>query len=134
MNTEDKILALLEHMQEEQKLMRDDISGVKDDLAGVKDDLAGVKDDLAGVKDDLVGVKGEVVGMKDDITGIKLRLELDVEKRFDAMNDSIDAISKKLDTLDEVKALAEETKDRVDVIHAVVTQHSTAITELKRVQ
>jgi hypothetical protein len=41
MNTEDKILALLEHMQEEQKLMRDDISGVKDDLAGVKDDLAG---------------------------------------------------------------------------------------------
>lgn len=30
--------------------------------------------------------------MQDDITVIKLRLELDVEKRFDAVNDDIDAI------------------------------------------
>lgn len=72
--------------------------------------------------------------MQDDISGIKLRLELDIEKRFDAVNESIDVIAEKLDTLDEVKQLAEKTSDKVDVIHAVVTQHSAAITELKKVQ
>ena len=77
---------------------------------------------------------GRMDQMQDDITSIKLRLELDVEKRFDAVNDSIDAISKKLDTLDEVKELAEGTADKVDAICAVVTQHSAAITELKKVQ
>ena len=77
---------------------------------------------------------GRMDQMQDDITSIKLRLELDVEKRFNAVNDSIDAISKKLDTLDEVKELAEGTADKVDAICAAVTQHSAAITELKKVQ
>ena len=34
--------------------------------------------------------------------------------------------------MDEVKALAERTADRVDVIHSVVAQHSATITELKQ--
>lgn len=72
--------------------------------------------------------------MQGDIHCINARLELDVEKRFDAVNESIDAILKKLETLDEVKVLAEETRDRVDVIQAVVTEHGANITELKKVQ
>lgn len=72
--------------------------------------------------------------MQDDLTSVKLRLELDVEKRFDAINEELGIVQGKLDTLDDVKELAEETRDKVDVIHAVVKQHSGEISELKKAQ
>ena len=70
--------------------------------------------------------------MQDDITAIKVRLDYDVDKRFDALAEGQAMIEKRLNTLDEVKELAEETRDRVDAIHAAVVQHSAAITELKQ--
>ena len=90
MNNEEKILAILTQMQEEQKQMRD------------------------------------------DITAIKVRLDYDVDVRFKSIHEGFDVVLKKLDTLDEVKVLAEETRDRVDVIHAIVSEHSANIRELKQ--
>lgn len=79
-------------------------------------------------------MQDDITGMQDDITGVKLRLELDVEKRFNAVNEGIDALEKRLDTLDEVRELAEETREKVDVIHSVVVRHSQDIAELKKAQ
>lgn len=70
--------------------------------------------------------------MQKDIQHINGRLDLDVCKRLDALAEGQSAIEQRLDTLDEVKELAEKTSDKVDVIHAVVSQHSGAITELKK--
>lgn len=70
--------------------------------------------------------------INDRLDRIEGRLDLDVGKRLDALAEGQSIIEKRLDTLDEVKTLAEETSDKVDVIHAVVTQHSKAITELKK--
>lgn len=70
--------------------------------------------------------------IQDDIAAIKTRLDYDVDRRFDAINESLDVIEKRLDTLDDVKELAEETKEKVDVIHSVVAQHSQDIKELKK--
>lgn len=99
MNTEEKILAILEKHSEMFTQMQADISGIKE-----------------------------------NIDRINLRMDFDVGKRLDALAEGQAIIEKRLDTLDEVKELAKGTKDRVDVIHAVVTQHSAAITELKKVQ
>lgn len=70
--------------------------------------------------------------IQDDIAAIKTRLDYDVDRRFDAINESLDVIEKRLDTLDDVKELAEETKEKVDVIHSVVAQHSQDTKELKK--
>lgn len=103
MNTEEKILAILEKHSEMFAQMQADISGIKE-----------------------------------NIDRLNLRMDLDVGKRLDALSEGQDVIEKRLDTLGnsmgEVKKLAETTADKVDVIHAVVTQHSAAITELKKVQ
>lgn len=76
--------------------------------------------------------------MQEDISGIKVRLDYDVDVRLKAMSEGQEVIEKRLDSIDgelhDVKELAEKTADKVDVIHAVVTQHSAAITELKKVQ
>ena len=92
MSNEEKILAMLAEMQEDQRQIRD------------------------------------------DITGIKVRLDYDVDVRFKAISEDIDVIKAKLETLDEVKDLAEKTADKVDVIHAAVVLHGQDIAELKKAQ
>ena len=113
MNNEEKILEMLAQIQEDQRQMRKEQQLMREEQQHMREDQQ---------------------HMRDDITGIKLRLDYDVDVRLKAMNETIDSILTKLDTLDEVKELAERTADRVDIIHAVVTQHSAAITKLEKVQ
>lgn len=127
MNNEEKILALLEQMREE-------LTTIKDAQSLFDKRMDGLHESLFNAKTDILNIKTSLFTVKDDLQSVKLRLELDVEKRFDAMNASIDTVEKSLDTLDEMKELAEKTADKVDMIHAVVTQHSVAITELKKAE
>ena len=127
MNNEEKILALLEQMQEE-------LITIKDAQSLFDKRMDGLHESLFNAKTDILNIKTSLFTVKDDLQSVKLRLELDVEKRFDAVNASIDTVEKRLDTLDEMKELAEKTADKVDMIHAVVTQHSVAITELKKAE
>jgi len=86
----------------------------------------------------LAEIKAAQAKMQDDITSIKVRQDYDVDVRFKAMGEDFDVVKEKLgaleSTVDEVKELAEDTRDKADVIHAVVSQHGAAITELKQVQ
>lgn len=88
MNNEEKILELLTQMQQEQRQIRLEQQEMRE----------------------------EQLRMRDDITRINLRLELDVEKRFDAVNEGIDAILEKL-----------IPKSRVDALEADVTMLKTAL-------
>lgn len=120
MNNEEKILEMLAQIQEDQRQMRKEQQLMREEQQLMREDQQHMREDQQH--------------MRDDITGIKLRLDYDVDVRLKAMNETIDSILTKLDTLDEVKELAERTADRVDIIHAVVTQHSAAITKLEKVQ
>lgn len=95
MNNEEKILAMLSQMQEEQQQMRH-----------------------------------EQQRMRDDITGIKLRLELDVEKRFDAVNEGIDAILAQLTP----KRKVEEMDADIVVLKTAVKMLTQEVAELKKAQ
>lgn len=68
--------------------------------------------------------------MQDEITGIKLRLELDVEKRFDAVNDGIDAILAQLTP----KRKMEEMDADIVVLKAAVKMLTQEVAELKKAQ
>lgn len=118
MNNEEKILAILEQHSKMFEKMQEDISSLKAGQSSMQEDISSLK---AGQS-----------SMQDDIAAIKTRLDYDVDVRFNAINASLDVIKKRLDTLDDVKELAEETKEKVDVIHAVVAQHSQDIKELKK--
>ena len=141
MSNEEKILAMLTQMQGTIDHMQGDISqmqGTIDHMQGDISQMQGTIDHMQGDISQMQGtinhMQGDISQMQGTITGIKLRLELDIEKRFDAVNQSIDAIEKRLDVLDEVKALSEETQERVEMIHSVVVRHSQDITELKQAQ
>lgn len=122
MNTEEKILAILEKHSEI--------------LAQVQETQKQMRGDLADVKDRLGTVEAVQAQMQDEIHLTNVRIDLDVGKRLEALAEGQSIIEKRLDTLEgtmsEVKELAEKTSDKVDVIHAVVAQHSGAIAELKK--
>lgn len=68
--------------------------------------------------------------MQTDITGIKLRLELDVEKRFDAVNEGIDSILEQLTPKSRVEALEAD----VIVLKAAIKALTSEVAELKKAQ
>lgn len=68
--------------------------------------------------------------MQTDITGIKLRLELDVEKRFDAVNEGIDSILEQLTPKSRVEALEAD----VVVLKAAIKALTSEVAELKKAQ
>ena len=66
-----------------------------------------------------------------DVSGIKVRLDVDVQRQLNLLSEGHARVVERLDTLEE---LAEETRDKVDVIYAVVKRHSGEIAELKKAQ
>lgn len=102
MNNEEKILALLAEMRQEQQQMQEDIAGLR-----------------AGQQT-----------MQEDITAIKLRLDYEVEKRFDAVNEGIDAILEKLTP----KSRVDELESDVIVLKTAVKMLTQEVAELKKAQ
>lgn len=72
--------------------------------------------------------------MESGISGIKVRLDGDVQRQLNLLAEGHSRLVERLDALEEVRELAEETKDKVDVIYAVVKRHSGDIAELKKAQ
>lgn len=95
MNNEEKILAILTQMQEDQQQMCK-----------------------------------EQQQMRDDIHGMKLRLDLDVEKRFDTVNEGIDAILERLTP----KSRIDEMEADIIVLKTAVKMLTQEISELKKAQ
>lgn len=116
MNNEEKILAILEKHSKMFEKMQDDISGLKAGQSAMQDDISGLK---AGQS-----------AMQDDITAVKLRLELDVEKQFDAVNEGIDAILAQLTP----KRKVEEMDADITVLKTAVKMLTQEVAELKKAQ
>ena len=106
MNNEEKILGMLEKLTEK----------------------------VEGIEGRMDRMEGRMDRMETDISGIKVRLDVDIQKQINLLSESNSRIIERLDALEEVKELAEETRDKVDVIYTVVKRHSGEIAELKRAQ
>lgn len=85
---------------------------------------------LAQIQEDQKQMREEQQQMRDDITGIKLRLELDVEKRFDAVNEGIDAILAQLTP----KRRVEEMEADITILKTAVKMLTQEVGELKKAQ
>lgn len=68
--------------------------------------------------------------MQDDITAIKVRLDYDVDKRFDAVNEGIDAILAQLTP----KRKVEEMDADIAVLKTAVKMLTQEVAELKKAQ
>jgi len=108
MNNEEKILEILTQMQDRMDRMEAGQAQMRAEQAHTNDRLA---------------------RMEADISGIKVRLDVDIQKQIDQLVDGQDLLYQKLTR---VEGVTDETKEKVDVIYATVTQHSKEIIELKQ--
>ena len=134
MNNEEKILGMLEKLTEKVDGMGqriDQMDQRMDRMEGRMDQMESRMDRMEGCMDQM---EGRMDRMETDISGIKVRLDVDIQKQINLLSESNSRIIERLDALEEVKELAEETRDKVDVIYTVVKRHSGEIAELKRAQ
>lgn len=68
--------------------------------------------------------------VQDDVTAIKLRLDYEVDKRFDGVNEGIDAILEKLTP----KSRVDELESDVIVLKTAVKMLTQEVAELKKAQ
>lgn len=123
MNNEEKILAILEKLSS----TVDDHSKMFEKLNIQMDQM---QTTVSQMKDDISQMQGNISQMQGDISGIKFRLDYDVNKRFDAVNEGIDAIMEKLTP----KSRVDELEADVVVLKAAVKALSTEVDELKKAQ
>ena len=68
---------------------------------------------------------------KDIMQDLKVLLDTEVTSKLNLLAEGQDILKERLDTLDEVKELVEDTKSTVDVMYSVVSKHSIDIAKLK---
>lgn len=141
MNNEEKILAMLAQMQGQMGQMQEDISGLKVTQDKIGADISGLKDDVSGLKitQDKMGERLDAVAAKQDAMGedlhcVKAYLELDVEKRFDAVNLGINIIQKKLEQMDDTREKVKTAQDDIVVLKTAVRALARDVAELKKAQ
>lgn len=144
MNNEEKILAILEKIDTRMDALETGQAALEGRLERIGSDQkftnlelrnletkqAAFEGRMGRLEAALTGLQESQTQMQDDITSIKLRLELDVEKRFDAVNEGIDAILEKLTP----KSRVDELESDVIVLKTAVKMLTQEVAELKKAQ
>lgn len=85
---------------------------------------------LTQMQEDITGLKAGQRTMQDDITAIKTHLDYDVNKRFDAVNEGVDAILEQLTPKSRVDALEAD----MVVLKTAIKMLTQEVNELKKAQ
>lgn len=155
MTNEEKILELLTQMQGQITQIQGDISGLDGRMERLETGQAALDGRMERIKSDLSFVKLRLETLdhkqaaiegrmsrfepvqaqtKDDLHRVKAYLELDVEKRFDAVNEGIDTILERLEPQERTEERMEKLEDDVIVLKSAVKAHTRDIAELKKAQ
>lgn len=101
-------------------------------LGTINDRLGRVETTQAQMNDRLGRVETTQTQMQEDITRINVTLEVKVDRDIKLLAEGHAGIVEKLDELDELKESLEETRVKVDAIHAVTMENIRDIKVLKR--
>lgn len=93
--------------------------------------LMQMQSQMGTMQGQMTAMAADISDLKTDVSGIKTRLDLDMDKKLHLLAEGQEILKERLDVLDEVKELAEDTKATVDVMYAVVSKHSLDISKLK---
>lgn len=137
MNNEEKILEMLTKMQTQQEQMQVQLGEVQTQQEQMQAQLGEVQTQLGEVQAQQKQMETRLDRMEkrqdkaqDDIQWVRLYLELDVEKRFDGINEGIDAIQEKLVPMERV----EKAEDDIVTLKVAVKALARDVAELKKAQ
>ena len=137
MSNEEKILALLEQVSSRMEGLESGQAALEGRMKRINGDLKtnnllirNLESKQAAFEGRMGRIETALAEAQDGLTAIKLRLELDVEKRFDAVNEGIDAILAQLTP----KSRVDELESDVIVLKTAVKMLTQEVAELKKAQ
>ena len=137
MSNEEKILALLEQVSSRMEGLESGQAALEGRMERINGDLKtnnllirNLESKQAAFEGRMGRIETALAEAQDGLTAIKLRLELDVEKRFDAVNEGIDAILAQLTP----KSRVDELESDVIVLKTAVKMLTQEVAELKKAQ
>lgn len=99
-------------------------------LTKMTGDIAEMRGDISDLKTGQAKMETRQSSMEEDLHRVKAYLELDVEKRFDAVNEGIDMILEKIVPEDRT----EKAEDDIVVLKTAVRALARDVAELKKAQ
>lgn len=137
MNNEEKILALLEKLNSRMEGLESGQAALEGRMERINGDLKtnnllirNLESKQAAFEGRMGRLETTMTEVQDDLTAVKLRLELDMKKRFDAINEGIDAILAQLTP----KRKVEEMDADIVVLKTAVKMLTQEVAELKKAQ
>lgn len=137
MNSEEKILELLEKLNGRMEGLESGQTALEGRMERINGDLKtnnlmiqNLESKQAAFEGRMGRLETALTKAQDDLTAVKLRLELDMEKRFDAVNEGIDAILAQLTP----KRKVEEMEADITVLKTAVKMLTQEVAELKKAQ
>lgn len=137
MNNEEKILELLEELNSQMERLGSGQAALEGRMERINGDLKtnnlmirNLESKQAAFEGRMGRLETVLTKAQDDITAIKIRLDYDIDKRFDAVNEGIDAILAQLTP----KRKAEEMEADITVLKTAVKMLTQEVAELKKAQ
>lgn len=120
MTYEDKILMVLEHIQEDLKGLRETQSSMQDDIRNLKETQSSMQDDIRNLKETQSSMQHDIHNIQTDIRNLKETQEK-IDSRLTRLEVYQEQITKKIETLVEVQQTYQETNERQhqDILSAV---------------
>ena len=123
MNNEEKILVLLERMDQR-------LGTLEDGQAELKTDVAGLKAGISALEADVSVLKEDVSGLKTDVSGLKVRLDVDITRQPKLLEEGHTTLPDTLSPRDRVEAL----EDEVTFLKSVVKSMAQRLSAPEKVQ
>lgn len=137
MNNEEKILEMLEKLNGRMESLESGQAALEGRMERINGDLKtnnllirNLESKQAAFEGRMGRLETTLTKAQDDLTAVKLRLELDVEKRFDAVNEGIDAILAQLTP----KRRVDEMEADIIILKTAVKMLTQEVGELKKAQ
>ena len=141
MNSEEKILEILSKMQTQMGQMQTQMGQMQTQQEQMQKQMGQMQTQQEQMQKQLDRVESRVDRIEarqdqaqDDIQRIRLYLELDVEKRFEAINEGIDMIQAKLIPGERIEKRIEKTEDDIVVLKTAVKGLVYDVAKLKKAE
>ena len=96
-------------MNEDMKLILDEIRGLKGEMGDIKAEIVDMKSEVTGMKTEITGMKTEIAATKDEIKAAEERLNAkiaaqreDTLSAFSTLGNAVEDIAKKIDSMENI--------------------------------
>lgn len=116
-----------EELQAIRSIMKETLDPFNQRLDRIEDEISNIKYGIADVKVDISNVQCDIAGMKNDISGIHVVLDAEIKRDVKLIAEGHEIL---LECIPDASQ-AEDFSDKLDVLDAVVKEHSRFILKLK---